>query len=83
MLHHDRFSGRHVQTFLVSLLPLLLMTGCIVISVPTGEKPYYAGAIPNLQVGVTRKSEVLQQFGVPDVTYQQDSELIYIAIQES
>ena len=60
-----------------------MMTGCVVIPVPTGEKPYYAEAIPNLEVGVTSKSEVLQEFGVPDVTYHRDSELIYITTQES
>jgi hypothetical protein len=29
------------------LLPLVMMTDCIVIAVPTGEKPYYAEAIPS------------------------------------
>jgi hypothetical protein len=65
------------------MLPLVMISGCIVIPVPTGEKPYYAGAIPNLEIGVTTKSEVLQEFGVPDATYQRDSELIYITTQES
>jgi len=65
------------------ILPLVMMAGCIVIPVPTGEKPYYAAAIPKLEVGVTGKSEVLQEFGVPDVTYHRESELIYITTQES
>jgi hypothetical protein len=83
MLLHDKSSGRHLQTIFLCLLPLVMMTGCIVIPVPTGEKPYYTGAIPNLEVGVTSKNEVLTEFGVPDVTYQHDSELIYIETQES
>ena len=83
MLLHDKSSGSHVQILFLCLLPLVLMTSCIVIPVPTGEKPYYAEAIPNLEVGVTSKSEVLQEFGVPDVTYHRDSELIYITTQES
>jgi hypothetical protein len=60
-----------------------MMAGCIVIPVPTGEKPYYAEAIPDLEVGVTRKSEVLQEFGAPNVTYHRGSELIYVTTQES
>jgi hypothetical protein len=83
MLLHNKFGGSHTQTIFLGLLPLVMMAGCIVIPVPTGEKPYYAGAIPNLEVGVTSKSEVLQEFGVPDVTYHRDSELIYITTQES
>ena len=83
MLLHDKFNGRHIQTIFLCLLFLMIMTGCIVIPIPTGEKPYFAGAIPNLEVGVTSKSEVLQELGVPDVTYHRDSELIYIATQES
>ena len=57
MVLHDKFGGNHIQTIFLYLLPLVMMTGCIVIPVPTGEKPYYAKAIPNLEVGVTRKSE--------------------------
>ena len=83
MLLHNKFGGSHTQTIFLGLLPLVMMAGCIVIPVPTGEKPYYAGAIPKLEVGVTSKSEVLQEFGVPDVTYHRDSELIYITTQES
>jgi len=83
MLLHDKFGGSHTQTIFLCLLPLVMMTGCIVIPVPTGEKPYYDKAIPNLEVGVTRKSEVLQELGVPDVTYHRGSELIYITTQES
>ena len=83
MLLHDKFSRSHTQNIFLCLLALVMMAGCIVIPVPTGEKPYYAGAIPNLEVGVTSKSEVLQEFGVPDVTYHRDSELIYITTQES
>ena len=83
MLHHDKFKGRHSQTILLCLLPLVMMAGCIVIPVPTGEKPYYAKAIPNLEVGVTSKSEALEEFGVPDATYHRGSELIYITTQES
>ena len=83
MLLHNKFGGSHTQTIFLGLLPLVMMAGCIVIPIPTGEKPYYAEAIPNLEVGVTNKSEVLQEFGVPDVTYHRDSELIYITTQES
>jgi len=83
MLRHDKFGRRHTQAIFLCLLSVVMMTGCIVIPVPTGEKPYYAEAIPNLEVGVTRKSEVLHEFGVPDATYHQDSELIYITTQES
>ena len=83
MLLHDKISRSQIQTILLCLLPLLVMAACIVIPVPTGEKPYYAGAIPNLEVGVTSKSEVLQEFGVPDVTYLRGSELIYVETQES
>jgi len=75
---------KHLISFaLLCLPPLLLLPGCIVIPVPTGEKPYYAEAIPNLQVGVTSKSKVLEELGVPDVTYHGGSELIYIETQES
>ena len=83
MLLHNESSGSHVQILFLCLLPLAMMTGCIVIPVPTGEKPYYAEAVPNLEVGVTSKSEVLQEFGVPDVSYHRGSELIYITTQES
>ncbi len=83
MLLHDKSSGSQFQTIFFCLLALVMMAGCIVIPVPTGEKPYYDGAIPNLEVGVTRKSEVLQELGVPDVTYHRGSELIYITTQES
>jgi hypothetical protein len=83
MLLHDKSSGCHIQSIFLCLLPLVMMAGCIVIPVPTGEKPYYDGAIPNLEVGVTSKSKVLQEFGVPDVTYHRGSELIYITTQES
>ena len=83
MLLHNKFGGSHTQTIFLGLLPLMMMAGCIVIPVPTGEKPYYAGAIPSLEVGVTSKSEVLREFGVPDVTYHRDSELIYITTEES
>jgi len=83
MLLHNKFGSSHIQTIFLCLLALVMMAGCIVIPVPTGEKPYYAEAIPNLEVGVTSKSEVLQEFGVPDVTYHRDSELIYITTQES
>lgn len=83
MLRNQKIGSHHIQAILFCLLPLVMMTGCIVIPVPTGEKPYYAGAIPGLEVGVTRKSEVLQEFGVPDITYHQDSEIIYITTQES
>ena len=74
---------RYIQSIIFCLLPVLLITGCIVIPIPTGEKPYYDAAITNLKVGVTHKSEVLAEFGVPDVTYNQGSELIYIETQES
>jgi hypothetical protein len=83
MLIHDKSSGSQLQTIFLCLFALVMMAGCIVIPVPTGEKPYYDGAIPNLEVGVTSKSEVLQEFGVPDVTYPRNSELIYITTQES
>ena len=79
-VHKVMICGRII---LLCLLSLVTMAGCIVIPIPTGEKPYYSDAIPNLQVGVTSKGEVLQEFGVPDVTYQRDSELIYIETQES
>jgi len=79
-VHKVMICGR---TILVCLLSLVMMAGCIVIPIPTGEKPYYSDAIPNLQVGVNSKSEVLQEFGVPDVTYHGGSELIYITTQES
>jgi len=59
------------------------MTGCIVIPVPTGEEPYYAGAIPNLQIGITSKDEVLAELGVPDAIYNRGSEIIYMTTQES
>jgi len=74
---------RYIQSTIFCLLPVLLITGCIVIPISTGEKPYYDAAIPNLEVGVTSESEVLQEFGVPDVTYHQGAELIYITTQES
>jgi len=83
MLLNDKFIGRHIQTTLLCLLSLVMMAACIVIPIPTGEKPYYAGAIPNLEVGVTGKGAVLQELGVPDATYHRDSELIYITNQES
>ena len=83
MLLHDKSSGSHTQTIFLCLLVLVMMAACIVIPIPTGEKPYYAEAIPSLEVGVTSKSEVLQEIGVPDVTYHRGSELIYITTQES
>lgn len=83
MLLHKKIGGSHIQAIFLCLLALVVMAGCILIPVPTGEKPYYAKAIPNLEVGVTSKSEVLQEFGVPDVTYHRGTELIYITTQES
>lgn len=83
MLLQKKVSGRQLQSIFLCLLVLVMVTGCIVIPVPTFEKPYYAGAIPNLEVGVTSKSEVLKEFGVPDVTYCRDSNLIYITTQEA
>jgi len=83
MLLKDKYSGRHIQTILLGLLPLVMMSGCIVIPIPTGEKPYYAKAVPNLQVGITSKNEARTEFGVPNVTFKEDSELIYITTQES
>jgi len=74
---------RYIQSIIFCLLPVLLITGCIVIPMPTGEKPYYDPAITILKVGVTRKNEALSEFGVPDVTFYQGSELIYIETQES
>jgi hypothetical protein len=78
-----KHTRRFVQNMILCMLPVVLTTGCIVIPIPTGEKPYYSGAIPNLEVGVTSKNEVLVEFGVPDVTYRQGSELVYIEKQES
>lgn len=83
MLLRDKFNGRHIQAICLCLLSMVMMAGCIVIPVPTGEKPHFAGAIPFLEVGVTSKGEVLREFGVPDVTYHRNSELIYITTQES
>ena len=83
MLLHGKFQAHHIQAIFLCLLVLVMMAACIVIPVPTGEKPYYAGAIPNLEVGVTSKSDVLQEFGVPDAIYHRNSELIYITTQES
>jgi hypothetical protein len=83
VLLYEKLSGNHIRTSLLCLLTLLLLPGCIVIPVPTGEKPYFAVAIPILQVGVTSKSEVLEELGVPDVTYRGGSELVYIEKQES
>lgn len=83
MLLHDKFNRSHTQNIFLCLLALVMMTSCIVIPIPTGEQPYYAEAIPSLEVGVTSKNEALTEFGVPDVTYHQDSELIYITTQES
>ncbi len=74
---------RHIQRIIFSLLPVFLINGCIIIPIPTGEKPYYDAAVTNLEIGVTRKNKVLTEFGVPDVTYYQDSQLIYIETQES
>lgn len=74
---------RYIQSIIFCLLPVLLITGCIVIPIPTGEKPYYDAAITNLEIGVTRKNEALTEFGVPDETYYQGSELIYIETHES
>lgn len=83
MSFHVEHKRHLVQNMILCMLPVVLTTGCIVIPIPTGEKPYYSGAIPNLEVGVTSKNEVLVEFGVPDVTYQQGSELVYIEKQES
>jgi hypothetical protein len=80
---NHKYGGRHIQTILLGLLPLVMMAGCIVIPIPTGNKPYYAKAIPNLQVGITNKNEALTEFGVPFVTFNEGSELIYISTQES
>jgi hypothetical protein len=83
MLLNDRDSGRQIKAILLGLLSLVTLAGCIVIPIPTGEKPYYAGAIPDLQVGITSKHEALKEFGVPNVSFTEGSELIYIATQES
>jgi len=73
MLLQEKFNGHHIRSIFICLLVLVMMAGCIVVPVPTFEKPYYTGAIPNLEVGVTRKNEVRQELGVPDVTYYRDS----------
>ena len=83
MLRHNKFGSSHTQTIFFGLMPLMVMAGCIAIPVHIGDKPYYTGAIPNLEAGVTSKSEVLQEFGVPDATYHRDSELIYTTTEES
>lgn len=83
MLHPGKFGRRYVQGMILTLLPALLMTGCVVIPIPTGEKPYYDAALTNLEAGVTSKDAVLAELGVPDVTYNQGSELVYIETQES
>lgn len=79
----DNLRRRFIQSMMLCVLPVVLTTSCVVIPIPTGEKPYYYGAIPILEVRVTSKNEVLAEFGVPDVTYQQGSELVYIEKQES
>jgi len=79
----DKFNRRHIQGFILTLMSLVLLAACIIIPIPTGEKPYYNAAIASLIAGVTRKDAVLKEFGVPDVTYYQGSELIYIETQES
>jgi hypothetical protein len=68
---------------LLGLLPLVMMAGCIVIPIPTGNKPYFATALPNLQAGITSKNEARTAFGVPNVTFNEGSEFIYITTQES
>jgi len=83
VLINDKYGDRHIQTILLGLLPLVMMAGCIVIPIPTGNKPYLATAIPNLQVGITSKNEALMEFGVPNVTFNEGSELIYTTMQES
>ena len=80
---NHKYGGRHIQTILLGLLSLVMLAGCIVIPIPTGNKPYYAKAIPNLQVGITSKHEALTEFGIPNVTFNEESELIYITMLES
>lgn len=83
MLLQDRISYRYFQCIVVCLLPCLLTVGCIAIPVPTGEEPNFAFAIPSLEVGITSKNQVLTEFGTPAITYNQDSEFIYVETWES
>lgn len=83
MMFYDIFGRCRTQAILICLLPVVMMTGCIVIPVPTGEEPYYAKAIPSLQIGNTSKDEVLTELGVPDATYHRGFEIIYMTTQES
>jgi hypothetical protein len=46
-------------------LPMLLMVGCIIIPIPTGEKPYFNGSIAWLDTGITSKKSAISELGVP------------------
>lgn len=74
---------RITQAAIIGILPLVLTAGCIVIPIPTGEKPYYEGAIPGLETGITSKEEVISKFGLPDAIYTGGSELVYIDTVEN
>ena len=81
---HDNLLRRFRQGMILCVLPVVLTTGCIVvIPIPTGEKPYYSGAIPGLEVGITSKDEAISNFGVPDGIYAEGSELVYIDTVEN
>jgi hypothetical protein len=80
---HDKSGRRHIQSIIFCMLPVVLAVGCIVIPIPTGEKPYYDEAIPGLEVGITSKAEATSQLGVPDGSYFQGSELVYIDTVEN
>jgi len=67
-----------------SLFFVLFLGGCIPVAVPipVQEKPYEE-AITNVQVGITRKDDVISQFGDPDYKYFNDSEFVYTTFAES
>lgn len=87
LLHYSL--RRITQFVMIIVLPVLLTVGCVVIPIPTGEKPYprekpyYSRSVESLEIGVTRKDEVISDFGVPDEVYAQGSELVYIDTVES
>ena len=64
-------------------LPVLLMVGCIIIPIPTGEKPYFNETIPWLDTGITSKESAISELGVPDGIYSQGSELVYVDTVEN
>jgi hypothetical protein len=80
---HQQSGHRYLRGIAIWCLPMLLMVGCIIIPIPTGEKPYFNGTIAWLDTGITSKESAISELGVPDGIYLQGSELVYVDTVEN